>query len=150
MKYISGQNVAYMEFYEFFPKSMLIGVPDYVPESITDGKVTVLPTGFGMFAKSIVVVSKVKTGYVTCARLIYKKGKYYMHAFTADAKAPMPWEEFGWAPPAPQLPSLELYPDSCTVEEFAQKVASQHIIFAYGNHMESLTDFCQLTGIEMI
>jgi len=150
LKYISGQNVAYMEFYEFFPKSMLIGVPDYVPESITDGKVTVLPTGFGMFAKSIVVVSKVKTGYVTCARLIYKKGKYYMHAFTADAKAPMPWEEFGWAPPAPQLPSLELYPDSCTVEEFAQKVASQHIIFAYGNHMESLTDFCHLTGIEMI
>ena len=150
LKYISGQNVAYMEFYEFFPKSMLIGVPDYVPESVTDGEVTVLPTAFGLMAKSIVVVSKVKTGYVTCARLIYKKGKYYLHAFTADAKTPMPWEEFGWAPPAPQLPSLEIFPDSCTVEEFAQKVASQHIIFAYGDHMESLRDFCRLTDIEMI
>ena len=150
MKYISGQTIPYMEFYEFFEKSMLIGVPDYIPEAITDGKVKVLPTSFGLLAKSIVVVSKPKPGYITCARLIQKKGKYYLHAFTANAKESMPWEEFGWEPPAPQLPSLEIFPDSCTVEEFAHKVASQHIIFAYGDHMESLKDFCQLTGIEMI
>lgn len=150
MKYLSGQNVPYLEYYEFFNKSMLIGVPDYIPESATEGEVKVLPTAFGEFSASLVNVSSVKTGYVTCARLIYKDGKYLMHAFTGEAKAPMPWNEFGWSPPAPQLPSLELFPDSCTVEEFAQKVASQHVIVTYGDYMEALKDLCGLLGIEMI
>lgn len=150
LKYLTGQNVPYLEYYEFFHKSMLIGVPDYIPESATEGDITVLPTGFGSFSASLVNVSKVKTGYVTCARLIYKRGKYYMHAFTADAKEPMAWEEFGWSPPAPQLPSLEIFPDSCTVEEFAQKVTSQHVIVAYGNFMDTLSDLCSLLDIEMV
>jgi hypothetical protein len=34
------------------------------------------------------------------------------------------------------------------VEEFAQKVLSQHYILAYGNQLEALEDFCRLTGIQ--
>ena len=49
MHYLSGQLVPYMEYYEFFEDSMLIGVPDYVPQAITDGDVTVLPAAFGEF-----------------------------------------------------------------------------------------------------
>lgn len=150
MKYLSGQNVPYLEYYEFFNESMLIGVPDYVPQSVTEGDVTVLPTGFGTFSTSLVNVSKVKTGYVTCARLFYKGGKYYMHMYTADARKPMDWEECGWGSPAPQLPSLEVFPDSCTVEEFAQKVSSQHVILAYGDQTAKVRDFCQLLDIEIV
>lgn len=150
MKYITGQTVPYMEYYEFFEKSMLIGVPDYVPKSATDGDVTVLPAAFGLLNASLLNVSKVKTGYVTCARLVYLKGKYKLHVYTAEAKNPPAWNEFGWDDPAPQLPSLEVFPDSCTVEEFAQNVSSQHVIVAYGNHVEAIRDFCKMMDIELV
>lgn len=42
---------------------MLAGVPDFVPEEITDGKVTVMPAAFGELSEGILNVSKVKTGY---------------------------------------------------------------------------------------
>ena len=150
MKYLSGQTVAYMEYYEFFENSMLIGVPDYVPKAATQGDVTVLPAAFGLLSASLLNVSKVKTGYVTCARLFYIKGKYKMHVYTAEAKEPPQWNEFGWDDPAPQLPSLEVAPDSCTVEEFAQKVSSQHVIVAYGDYTEALKDFCAMMDIELV
>ncbi len=150
MKYISGQTVPYLEYYEFFAKSMLIGVPDFITQSATQGDVMVLPTAFGLLSASLLNVSKVKTGYVTCTRLIYINGKYKMHVYTADAKTPAKWEECGWEAPAPQLPSLEVFPDDCSVEEFAQKVSSQHVIVAYGDYTEALRDFCKLNDIEMI
>jgi len=150
MKYITGQTVPYLEYYEFFENSMLIGVPDFVPKSATDGDVTVLPAAFGLLNASLLNVSKVKTGYVTCARLVYLKGKYKMHVYTAEAKEPPAWNEYGWDDPAPQLPSLEVFPDSCTVEEFAQNVSSQHVIVAYGNHVQALRDFCAMMDIELV
>ncbi len=150
MKYISGQTVPYLEYYEFFENSMLIGVPDFVPKAATAGDVTVLPAAFGLLNASLLNVSKVKTGYVTCARLVYLKGKYKMHVYTAEAKEPPAWNEFGWDDPAPQLPSLEVFPDSCTVEEFAQNVSCQHVIVAYGNYVQALQDFCRMMDIELI
>ena len=150
MKYISGQTVPYLEYYEFFENSMLIGVPDFVPKAVTEGDVTVLPAAFGLLNASLLNVSKVKTGYVTCARLVYLNGKYKMHIYTAEAKTPPAWNEFGWDDPAPQLPSLEVFPDSCTVEEFAQNVSSQHVIVAYGNYLEAIRDFCKMMDIELV
>lgn len=150
MKQITGKNAHYMEYYEFFEKSMLIGVPDYVPEFAINGKVQILPAAFGLLTGSLLNVSKVKDGYMTCARLAYRKNKFVMHVYTGEAKQPPAWEEFGWDQPAPQLSSLEIFPDSCSVEEFAQKVRSQHVIIGYGDWMEELRDFCALHGIEMI
>ena len=150
MKYITGQTVPYLEYYEFFKNSMLIGVPDYVPQAATDGDVTVLPAAFGLLSSSLLNVSKVKTGYVTCVRLVYVDGKYKLHMYTGEAKTPPAWNEFGWDDPAPQLPSLEVFPDNCTVEEFAQKVSSQHVIVAYGDYSEAVRDFCRMMNIELI
>ncbi|MGI6440160.1 MAG: L-arabinose isomerase family protein [Sphaerochaetaceae bacterium] len=147
---ITGKNAHYMEYYEFFEKSMLIGVPDYIPEFAVKGKVQILPAAFGLLTGSLLSVSKVQTGYVTCARLAYKKGKFVMHMYTGEAKDPPLWEEFGWDDPAPQLSSLEMFPDSCSVEEFAQKVCSQHVIVAYGDYSQELKDFCALLNIEVI
>ena len=67
-----------------------------------------------------------------------------------EAKEPPAWNEYGWDDPAPQLPSLEVFPDSCTVEDFAQKVSSQHVIVAYGDFTEELRDFCRMMGIELV
>ena len=150
MRYLTGQVVPYLEYYEFFEESMLIGVPDFVPKAATAGDVTVLPAAFGLLNTSLLNVSKVKTGYVTCARLVYGKGKYRMHVYTGEAKTPPAWNEFGWDDPAPQLPSLEVFPDSCSVETFAQRVSGQHVIVAYGNYVEALRDFCGMMDIEFI
>ena len=150
MKLLSGQTVPYMEYYEFFEESMLIGVPDYVPACVTEGDVTVLPAAFGLLNASLLNVSKVRTGYVTCARLVFLNGKYKMHVYTAEAKTPPAWNEFGWDDPAPQLPSLEVFPDSCTVEEFAQNVSCQHVILAYGDFVEEIRDFCKMMDIELV
>ncbi len=150
LKYLTGQIVPYLEYYEFFENSMLIGVPDFIPEAATEGDVELLPAAFGLLSSSLLNVSKVRTGYVTCARLVYINGTYKMHMYTADARTPRPWNEYGWEEPAPQLPSLEVFPDSCTVEEFAQKVSGQHVIVAYGDYTDSLKDFCRLMDIEMM
>ena len=55
-----------------------------------------------------------------------------------------------WTPPAPQLPSLEVFPLDCTVEEFAEKVSSQHVIVCYGDHRQAVRDFCKLVDIDLI
>ena len=149
-KSISGQIVPYLEYYEFFEKSMLIGVPDFIPSSATEGETYVLPTAFGLLSQSLLNVSRVKTGLVTCLRLIYQDGRYGMHMYLAEAKTPAKWEECGWTPPAPQLPSLEVFPLDCTVEEFAQKVSSQHVIVCYGDHRQTVKDFCKLADIDLI
>lgn len=150
MRELSGQTAPYLEYYEFFEKSMLIGVPDFIPQPAVDGEVKVLPAAFGLLSSSLLNVSRVKTGYVTCARLSYMDGSYKMHIYTAEARTPEPWNEYGWDDPAPQLPSLEVFPDSCTVEEFAQNISGQHVIVAYGDLTEKLKDFCTLLGIEVI
>ena len=150
IRYLTGQAAHYMEYYEFFKESMLIGVPDYIPVPAIEGDVELLPTAFGLLDQSLLNVSKVKTGYVTCARLYYQKGRYFMHIYTGEGKKPPKWEEFGWAPPAPQLPSLEVFPDSCTVAEFAQKVASQHVIVCYGDESLALKKLCEMLNIEVV
>ncbi|HRX58167.1 MAG TPA: hypothetical protein P5075_05275 [Eubacteriales bacterium] len=149
-KGITGEIVPYLEYYEFFEKSMLIGVPDFIPSGATDGDVHVLPTAFGLLSQSLLNVSRVKTGLVTCLRLVYQDGRYGMHMYLADAKTPAKWEECGWTPPAPQLPSLEVFPIDCTVEEFAQKVSSQHVIVCYGDCREAVEDFCRLMDIDLL
>lgn len=150
LKYITGKTIPYFEYYEFFKNSVLAGVPDYIPTDATDGDIEVLPTAFGSLSGSLLNVSKAKTGEVTCARLIYKEGYYFLHLFNGIAKVPPAWAEFGWKEPIPQLPSIEIELTSCTVEEFAQKVSSQHVIVAYGDHSEALKDLCSLLDIKII
>lgn len=147
--YSTGQISAYMEFYEFMPDRLLIGVPDYVPYEVTDGSLKVLPTSFGKLNESILNVSKVKTGRVTLARLGYTGDKYTMHIVTGEAVEPRSWEEVGWEQPSPQLPSLEVILDT-PVDDFAQKVMSQHYIVTYGDNIEVLKDFCKLLSIDVI
>jgi len=150
VRYLTGQVGAYLEFYEFMTDRLLMGVPDYVPSEIVDGPVRVKPwPGFGGLSEGILNVSKVKTGRVTICRLASRGDRYRMHIATGEAVTPRKWEEAGWLPPAPQLPSLEVIPD-CTVDEFAQQVLGQHYIIAYGDHRGQLEDFCKLLGIEVI
>ncbi|MDD5706839.1 MAG: hypothetical protein PHR35_13025, partial [Kiritimatiellae bacterium] len=146
VKHLTGQIAAYLEFYEFLDNGALMGVPDYVPAEIVDGPVTVMPNAFGDFGEGLLNVSKLKTGKVTLCRLGYSHGNYVMHIMTGTARTPIRWEEAGWAPPAPQLPSLDIQFDA-PVEAFIQKVMSQHYIISYGDNRASLSDLCAILGV---
>jgi len=148
-RYLTGQVGAYMEFYEFLENGALMGVPDYVPTEVVDGPVTVLPTAFGEFGEGLLNVSKVKTGRVTLARLTSSGDRYELHLATGTATTPSPWEEAGWAPPAPQLPSLEIVLDG-DAEGFFERVASQHYIISYGDNTQALRDLASVLGIGVV
>jgi L-fucose isomerase-like protein len=149
MKYLTGQSPAYMEFYEFTAKSALMGVPDYVPASAVDGKITVMPNAFGSFGEGLLNVSKVKTGEVTIVRLAQVGGELVLHAASGTAKTPETWEEAGWAPPAPQLPSIEVE-FNYHADEFIKNVMAQHYIVTYGNNMELIENYCAINGLKLI
>ncbi len=149
LRFVTGQIAAYGEFYEFFENSFLIGVPDFIPVEVTSDKPTLHAAAFGQVSTSILNVSKYKDGLVTIARLIYLDGKYYMHMFTGDAKQPPVWEESGWTQPAPRLPSLEVFPH-VPMEDFTEKVSSQHMFITYGDNTEAIRDLCCLLDIEVI
>jgi L-fucose isomerase-like protein len=150
VRYLTGQVGAYLEFYEFLTDRLLMGVPDYVPSAVVEGPVRVLPwPGFGGLKDGILNVSKLKTGRLTICRLASRGDRYRMHVATGEAVSPRRWEEAGWEPPAPQLPSLELVLDG-SVDGFAQKVFGQHYIIAYGDHRQQLGDFCELLGVEVL
>jgi L-fucose isomerase-like protein len=146
---LTGQAAAYFEFYEFMEDRLLVGVPDYVPAAVVEGEMRVRPTHFGNFSEGVLNVSKVKTGPVTLTRFFPHGQDYAIHAVTGTAVAPRAWEEAGWQPPAPQLPSLEIILDT-PVEAFAEKVASQHYILSYGNATDLLKAFCHLNQIVLI
>lgn len=148
LRLLTGQVAAYLEIYEFTRRGALMGVPDYVPAEIVDGKTTILPSAFGGFGEGLLNVSKLKTGPVTLARLGYKGEDYCLHLATGAAKTPPQWEEAGWAPPAPQLPSLEIDFDS-DPECFIQNVLGQHYILAYGDQRQPCRELCSLLGIRL-
>ncbi len=149
VRFLTGQAGAYFEFYEFMKDRVLVGVPDYVPAGVVEGKVQVRLTRFGQLSEGILNVSKVRTGRVTLCRLASRGDQYRMHIVTGEAHSPRPWEEAGWTPPAPQLPSLEVVLD-VPVDDFAQKVLGQHYILAYGDQRAQLIDLCGLLGITVI
>jgi L-fucose isomerase-like protein len=149
VSYLTGQIGAYMEIYEFMEDRVLIGVPDYVPSEIVDGSVKVTTSNFGGFGEGILNISEVKTGRVTLCRLSSKGDKYTMHIVTGKAVKPRKWEEVGWKPPAPQLPSLEVILD-VPMEKFAEKVLSQHYVISYGDNTGSLMDLCSILDIEVV
>jgi len=148
VKNITGQCAAYLEFYEFFTKSVLLGVPDFVPAEVVNGRVKVTPAAFGNISGGLLNISTMKTGKLTMARLSNTGSSYTMHICTGAGKL-ISWEEAGWDYPAPQLPSLEIFLDA-PVEEFAQKISGQHYIIAYGDHSQALRDFCFLKNIQVV
>jgi L-arabinose isomerase len=148
-RFSTGQAAAYMEFYDFYDDRVLIGVPDYIPAEITESDITVQPTGFGNLSQGLLNVSKPKTGRMTICRLGSADGNYEMHIVTGQAVTAGKWEEAGWEPPAPMLPSLEFIPDT-GVDDLAAKVMSQHCIITYGDNRQVLENICFILGITVI
>ncbi|MCX6069705.1 MAG: hypothetical protein NTU91_02430, partial [Chloroflexi bacterium] len=88
VRYLTGQVGAYFEFYEFLKDRVLVGVPDFVPGAVAEGKVRARIAQFGQLAPGVLNVSKVKTGRVTLCRLASRGDRYRMHIAIGEAVAP--------------------------------------------------------------
>lgn len=148
VKQLTGQCAVYLEFYEFFEDSVLLGVPDFVPAEVVDGKVKVTQASFGGISGGLLNISTMKTGKLTMVRLSNTGSQYTMHICTGEGKLKA-WEEAGWDQPAPQLPSLDIFPD-VPVGDFTQNISGQHYIIAYGDHTQTLRYYCYLTDIKVV
>ncbi|MGW8144605.1 MAG: hypothetical protein ACWGN2_09435, partial [Anaerolineales bacterium] len=111
VRYLTGQVGAYFEFYEFMEDRILVGVPDFVPSMVVEGKVRARIARFGELSSGVLNISQVKVGQVTLCRLANRGDKYKMHVVTGEAVPARRWEEAGWEQPAPQLPSVEVILD---------------------------------------
>ncbi len=146
---LTGQACAYLEFYDFFDNGVLMGVPDYVPPQVVDGPVRVTPTAFGGFGEGLLNVSRIKTGPATLIRLAHAGGRYGLHAVCGNAVPPPAWEEAGWQPPAPQLPSLRIDFET-PMSAFQERVMSQHYILAYGDQRRALRGLARILDLDML
>jgi L-fucose isomerase-like protein len=147
---LTGQSTTFLEMYEYYPDRLLAGVCGFVPTSFVEGgQVSVRGHTWGGSSGGIVNTAQMKTGKVTLARISLHGERYRMHILTGEGVKPRSWEELGWAPPAPNFPSLEIIPD-CSVDEFAHKALAQHYAVVYGDHRQKLVDLCALLDIEVI
>ncbi|TZF86258.1 hypothetical protein FW774_04210 (plasmid) [Pedobacter sp. BS3] len=148
VKQLTGQCAAYLEFYEYFEDSVLMGVPDYVPQEVVEGGIRVLPAAFGQISGGLLNVSAMKEGGLTIARISNTGSDYTMHIAYGQGER-CSWEEAGWTQPAPQLPSL-LVKLETPVEQFVKHISGQHYILAYGDYRNQFVDFCELNDIAVV
>ena len=81
-------------------------------------------------------------------RLVATGDRYVMHLCPGTGVTPDKWEEAGWTQPAPQLPGLKIQMKN--VEAFAEHVACQHYIIAYGDITDRMTQLCRILGIDIL
>ncbi len=90
-----------------------------------------------------------QTGPVTVARVGYRGDDYFIHVIKAEGLKPRRWEELGWNAPAPQFPGLELLLP-VPVEQFVEKIISQHYLIAYGDHIAAVKQVAKLLGMRVV
>lgn len=150
LKSLTGQATTFVETYEFFADRILVGVCGYTPCSYVAGQnCASVYGGWGGLNAGVMSTSPMKTGTVTVARLGYRGENYFIHLAKAEGVKPRRWEELGWNAPAPQFPGLELELD-VPVQQFVDRIVSQHYLIAYGDHVEAVKQVAKLLDIKVI
>lgn len=145
---LTGQTSAFMENYEVFDDSVLVGVCGYIPADFVNGPLKIRSANLGETNRGISNVSQVKTGTVTFARLYTKDGKFRMFLSKGEATPNPKWTELGWAEPTPDFPSVLLKLE-IPVQTYLENVPGQHIIMVYGDWTEQMKALCGLMDIDV-
>lgn len=146
---LTGQTSAFMENYEVFDDSVLVGVCGYIPKDFVDGEVQLRSANLGDTNRGISNVSKVKTGQVTFARLYREDNRFKLYIARGEAFDSPKWTELGWNEPTPDFPSMRLKLEM-PVQTYLETVPGQHIIMVYGDHKARLVSLCRLLGVEPV
>ena len=107
LKWISDQPVTFLEHYEHYRDSILLGVDGFVPHQMVDGPVVIKRTDL-LSSEGLAHGSRMKTGRMTLACLAQTGDGYRMHIVTGDAREPTTWVEMGTE--LPPWPSVRFFP----------------------------------------
>lgn len=149
MQSVTGKQSGFVEHYEVFDDSVLVGVCGFVPRDFIDGDLTIRSANLGEFNYGISNISKMKTGEVTYARLYETHGTYKMFLSKGEALPNPCWTEAGWCEPYPDFPSILLKP-GMDMQHYQETVPGQHIIIVYGDYVKDLEMFCRFMNIEVV
>ncbi|MEG2938983.1 MAG: hypothetical protein RR829_02045, partial [Oscillospiraceae bacterium] len=145
---VTGCASAFMEHYERFSSSVLVGVCGFIPPDFADGIVKVRAANLGEINSGVSNVSKVKEGEVTFARFYQKGNEFRLFLAKGMATAAPKWTELGWAEPTPDFPAVILTPE-LSIQRYIENVPGQHIIMVYGDFVEDIKTVCGLLGVEV-
>ncbi|HUX20692.1 MAG TPA: hypothetical protein VMW69_05585 [Spirochaetia bacterium] len=146
LKYLSGNQVMFLEHYEHHPEWILMGEDGYVPNDFIEGKPQIKDVSTVLLG-GIAHCSKMKKGRMTLACLAEDNDGFRMHIVTGEAKQPPQWVEMGV--PLPSWPSVRFFPD-VPVRRILDHVLSQHFAAVRGDFAGELLDLCSLLGIKVV
>jgi len=149
MQSVTGKQSGFVEHYEVFDDSILVGICGFIPRDFIEGDFTIRAANLGEFNYGISNVSKMKTGEVTYARLYETDGEYKLFLNKGEALPNPKWTEAGWCEPTPDFPSVLLKP-GMDLQHYQETVPGQHIIIVYGDYVKDLELFCRFMGIEVV
>ncbi len=146
---VTGSTSAFVEHYEVFDNSVLVGVCGFIPQDFIDGDFEIKSANLGEYNTGISNVSKLKTGEVTYARFYNDHGTFKLFLAHGETKPNPKWTELGWEEPTPDFPAalLEL---EMPLNEYLDKVPGQHVIMVFGDHVEKVKTVCDILGVEVV
>jgi L-fucose isomerase-like protein len=146
LKWLSGQEVMFVEHYEHHPEWILLGEDGYIPNGMMQGKPQIKDVSTVLLG-GIAHCSNMKQGRMTLACLSEDREGYRMHIVTGEGKEPPQWVEMGV--PLPSWPSVKFFPDG-SVRSILDHVQSQHFAAVFGDYVEELLDLCNLLDIKPV
>jgi len=146
IKELTNTKSIFLEFYEFYKNSVLMGACGFAPFCLCDEEQVKVQGHDWGDAGGLMNVSKLKTGKVTLVKLYVVNGQMHMHLLTGNARTPEKWQEDGWEGKGPIMPSLDIEIDG-DMEDFQDNLAGQHYIIAYGDITKIMKRYCKFTGI---
>lgn len=146
LKYLSGNQVMFLEHYEHHPEWILMGEDGYIPNDFIEGKPQIKDVSTVLLG-GIAHCSKMKKGRMTLACLAEDDDGFRMHIVTGEARQPPQWVEMGV--PLPSWPSVRFFPD-VPVRRILDHVLSQHFAAVRGDFAGELLDLCSLLGIKVV
>ena len=146
LKYVSDQQVMFLEHYDHHPEWILLGEDGYVPDQFIEGRPQIKVVS-SVSLGGLAHCSRLKLGRMTLACLSEDGEGYRMHLVTGEGRTPPQWVEMGV--PLPSWPSVKFFPD-VPVRRILDHVQSQHFAMTYGDHLQEMTDLCRLLGIRAV
>jgi L-fucose isomerase-like protein len=146
LKWLSGQEVMFVEHYEHHPEWILLGEDGYIPNGMMQGKPQIKDVSTVLLG-GIAHCSNMKLGRMTLACLSEDHDGYRMHIVSGEGKKPPQWVEMGV--PLPSWPSVKFFPDG-NVRSILDHVQSQHFAAVFGDYVQELVDLCSLLDIKPV
>ncbi|GEM_PF-2183182 len=147
IKELTGTKATFLEFYEFYENSILMGACGFAPLGVCNTKKMLVQGHDWGQAGGIMNVSELNTSdKITLTKLYTVNGQMHLHCLKGSSKIPELWQEDGWDGKGPKMPSLEIFIDE-DLKEFQEYIAGQHYIVCFGDFYELLKRYCKFSGI---